>query len=50
MRRSNNSVIDERTLHEIYIEPFRIQMKANPDVFVKLSRLIVVSSSDLWGR
>lgn len=34
LRRSNNSVIDERTLHEIYIEPFRLQMKANPLVIV----------------
>lgn len=34
-RRSSNSVIDERTLHEIYLEPFRLQMKANPAVFVR---------------
>jgi beta-glucosidase len=36
MRRSNNSVIDERTMHEIYLEPFRHQMKANPKAFVRL--------------
>ena len=35
LRRSNNSVIDERTLHEIYLEPFRLQIKANPSVFVR---------------
>lgn len=34
LRRSNNSVIDERTMHEIYLEPFRIQCKARPAVFV----------------
>ncbi|WRT65289.1 uncharacterized protein IL334_002232 [Kwoniella shivajii] len=34
LRRSNNSVIDERTMHEIYLEPFRIQCKARPSVFM----------------
>ncbi|WWC69041.1 uncharacterized protein I206_102977 [Kwoniella pini CBS 10737] len=34
LRRSNNSVIDERTMHEIYLEPFRIQAKARPSVFM----------------
>ncbi|ADV25102.1 beta-glucosidase [Cryptococcus gattii E566] len=34
LRRSNNSVIDERTMHEIYLEPFRIQCKARPAVFM----------------
>ncbi|WVQ62915.1 uncharacterized protein L199_001064 [Kwoniella botswanensis] len=34
LRRSNNSVIDERTMHEIYLEPFRIQNKARPSVFM----------------
>jgi beta-glucosidase len=34
MRRSSNSVIDERTMQEIYLEPFRHQMKADPKVFV----------------
>ncbi|WVR04181.1 hypothetical protein IAU60_001181 [Kwoniella sp. DSM 27419] len=34
LRRSNNSVIDERTLHEIYLEPFRLQCKAKPSVFM----------------
>ncbi|KAK1925989.1 glycoside hydrolase superfamily [Papiliotrema laurentii] len=29
-RRSTNSVLDERTLHEIYLEPFRIQCQAKP--------------------
>ena len=38
LRRSNNSVIDERTMHEIYLEPFRIQCKANPSVFVSVPR------------
>ncbi|OCF78251.1 hypothetical protein I204_00188 [Kwoniella mangroviensis CBS 8886] len=34
LRRSNNSVIDERTMHEVYLEPFRIQNKAKPSVFM----------------
>ncbi|WVF66947.1 hypothetical protein IAT40_001690 [Kwoniella sp. CBS 6097] len=34
LRRSNNSVIDERTMHEIYLEPFRVQCKAKPSVFM----------------
>ncbi|KAH8833090.1 glycoside hydrolase superfamily [Flagelloscypha sp. PMI_526] len=34
LRRSNNSVIDERTMHEIYLEPFRHQMKADPHGFM----------------
>ncbi|KAI5479110.1 beta-glucosidase [Pseudohyphozyma bogoriensis] len=33
-RRSNNSVIDERTLHELYLEPFRIQCLARPSGFM----------------
>lgn len=33
-RRSNNSVIDLRTLHEIYLEPFRLQCRANPVAYV----------------
>jgi len=34
-RRSNNSVIDLRTLHEIYLEPFRLQCRARPVAFVR---------------
>ncbi|KAI5480122.1 beta-glucosidase [Pseudohyphozyma bogoriensis] len=33
-RRSNNSIIDERTLHELYLEPFRIQCQARPTGFM----------------
>lgn len=44
MRRSNNSVIDERTMHEIYLEPFRHQMKADPKVFVSRVGWICVGS------
>ncbi|KAH7100142.1 beta-glucosidase precursor, partial [Auriculariales sp. MPI-PUGE-AT-0066] len=34
LRRSNNSIMDERTMHEIYLEPFRHQMKADPHGFM----------------
>ncbi|KAH8928460.1 glycoside hydrolase family 3 protein [Atractiella rhizophila] len=33
-RRSNNSVVDLRTLHELYAEPFRLLMHANPKGFM----------------
>jgi beta-glucosidase len=33
-RRSNDSVVDERTLHELYLEPFRIQCQAKPATFM----------------
>ena len=39
-RRSNNSVIDLRALHEIYLEPFRLQCRANPVAFVCLTALL----------
>ena len=34
LRRSNDSIIDERTLHEIYLEPFRWQCKSKPKAFM----------------
>jgi hypothetical protein len=44
LRRSNNSVIDLRTLHEIYLEPFRLQCRARPLAFVRTPRLISIHS------
>jgi beta-glucosidase len=49
LRRSNNSVIDERTLHEIYLEPFRLQAQAKPAVFVSRSEH-VCAVTRLIGR
>ncbi|KAL1406447.1 hypothetical protein Q8F55_008146 [Vanrija albida] len=34
MRRSSDSILDERTMHEIYLEPFRQQCKTSPKVFM----------------
>jgi len=41
-RRSNDSVIDLRTLHEIYLEPFRLQCRAKPVAFVRTTRLVSI--------
>lgn len=41
-RRSNNSAIDLRTLHEIYLEPFRLQCRAKPVAFVRTTRLVSI--------
>jgi hypothetical protein len=43
-RRSNNSVIDLRTLHEIYLEPFRLQCRAKPVAFVRTTGILSILS------